>query len=282
MILKDYLPQKWMSEYVRCFRIVHFDFTASALPPPKPYTPRPEICLAFYPYDKETVTYEDGKIIKDVNVALIGQQTTVTNRTIGRHFMVLQIIFQPGALFRLTKIPLHYLSNQYLDANELDIGKLDEVNEQLYFARDYSEMVRIASAFVTKLIQKAKMDIQPIDHICQVMQSGDDKWTLDKLAKSSCYSIRAFERNFKARTGVNPVTFQRILRFDRAFRLKNIKPASTWTNIAYEVGFHDYQHLAKDYQLFTGMLPEKFHSLETPEGTLGLSEGFYENEIINA
>lgn len=280
MVLKDYLPHKWMTEYVKCFRIVHFDFSSSGPPPPKPYTPRPEICLAFYPYDRETVSYDEAKIIKDTNVALIGQHTHVTHRYVGKHFLVLQIIFQPGALYRLTGMPLQHISNQYLNANDLNLGNLDDVREQLYFARDYQEMVGVASQFMMQLIKKVRKDAQPIDKICEIVQSGHGNWTLDKLARSSCYSIRAFERNFQDRVGVNPKTFQKIVRFDTAFRLRNIDPNRSWASIAYEAGYHDYQHLAKDYQTFTGMLPGHFHALETPEGKLGLSEGFYENELI--
>lgn len=278
MVLKDYMPQKGLEEFVRCFRIVHFDFSDSPLPPPKPYTPRPEVCLAFYPCDKETVHFYGGKIISNISVALVGQQTMVSQRYVGRNFKVLQIIFQPGALHRLTGLPLDSIRDQYLDANELSFKNVDEVNEKLYHAKSYVEMVNILQDYVVQLVRNAKKESLPIDKVCSYLQANNGQVSLDILAKKSCYSVRQFERNFKERTGVNAKTFQRILRFDHAFRLKNSSQDLSWRAIAFQSGFYDYQHLVKDYHTFTGCLPEQFHSLETPEGKLGGLEGFYENE----
>ncbi|MGL6269701.1 MAG: helix-turn-helix domain-containing protein, partial [Chitinophagaceae bacterium] len=86
------------------------------------------------------------------------------------------------------------------------------------------------------------------------------------------------ERKFKERTGVNPKLYARIIRFDRAFRLKNSRPEFDWLRIAVECDYHDYQHLAKDYKDFTGLTPNSFHEIENkaPERSFGLSEGYYE------
>jgi hypothetical protein len=36
----------------------------------------------------------------------------------------------------------------------------------------------------------------------------------------------------------------------------------------------------RDYKDFTGFSPTSFHALDTPEGVLGMSEGFYEIELL--
>jgi transcriptional regulator GlxA family with amidase domain len=72
--------------------------------------------------------------------------------------------------------------------------------------------------------------------------------------------------------------YARIIRFDRAFRLKNSRPELDWLRIAVECDYHDYQHLAKDYKDFTSLSPNAFHEIENnaPERYFGLSEGYYE------
>lgn len=281
MLLKDFLPSLAMREFVRCYRIVHFRFDKNELPPAKPYTPRPENCLAFYPYDREKVAYADGsKTIQEVPIALVGQHLGVTNRYVGQHFLVLQIIFQPGALYRLTGIPLTELTNAYLSADAVFSKDIQFVNEQLHFAKSYAEMIGIAHDFVVQMVKKKVKDAQPIDAVCQMLVRKEANISLDWLAKEACLSTKQFERNFKDRTGVNPKLFSRLIRFDNAFRLKNAKPQTDWLSVAIDCNYYDYQHLVRDYKDFTGLSPTAFHALDTPEGVLGMSEGFYEKELL--
>jgi AraC-like DNA-binding protein len=282
MLLKDFLPHQGLQEFVKCYRIVHFKFNKNELPPFKPYTPRPENCLAFYPYDTERIEYAaSGKKISNLPIALIGQHLEVTNRYIGQEFLVIQIIFQPGALYRLTGIPLMELVDEYLEADCVFSKDIQFVNEQFHYAQNYSEMVRIANQFVGKLIKNGVKDSHPLDDVCKLMLKHEGTISLDWLAKESCLSIKQFERKFKDRTGVNPKLFGRLIRFDNAFRTKNANPQLDWLSVAIDCNYYDYQHLVWDYKTFTGATPNTFHRLNTPEGTLGMAEQFYEIETLN-
>lgn len=279
MVLKDYLPSRGLAEFVRCYRIVHFNFNKNQTPPPKPYTPRPENCLAFYPYDTERIVYaETGKAVDNLPVALIGQHLGITNRYIGHDFLVVQIIFQAGALYRLTGIPLVELTNAYFSADNVFAKDIHFVNEQLHHALDYSMMIQIVNRFVENLVKKRVKDQHPIDAVCQMMLKKNAAVSLDWLARESCLSVKQFERNFKDRTGVNPKVFNRLIRFDNAFRTRNAQPHLDWRSIAFDCNYYDYQHLVRDYREFTGFLPTAFHALGSPEEVLGMSEQFYQIE----
>jgi AraC-like DNA-binding protein len=82
------------------------------------------------------------------------------------------------------------------------------------------------------------------------------------------------------RTGVNPKVFARLVRFDKAFREKNLRPERDWQSIAFDCNYYDYQHLVRDYQAFTGLKPTDFHLLESraPERRFGLAEHYYESQ----
>lgn len=96
MLLKDFIPAPDVQEFVQLYRIVHLRFEKGQPIPVKAYPPRPEHCLAFYPYDTETVEYlSSGKEVKHVPIVLYGQFTEVTNRIIGNNFLVFQVIFIP-------------------------------------------------------------------------------------------------------------------------------------------------------------------------------------------
>ncbi len=278
MLLKDFIPSPEVQEFVQLYRIVHLQFDKGQVIPPKAYPPRPEHCLAFYPYDTETVQYSgSGKSVNHIPVVLYGQFTEVTHRMIGHHFLVFQIIFYPGAIYRLTGMPSSELNNQYIDAESVFKSELRIVNEQLYHAAGYPEMLQVANAFVSRLIRNQKKPRLLTDNAWQLLLQGNSTYKLDQLAREACLSTKQFERRFKERTGVNPKTYERIIRFDRAFRLKNSHPQFDWLRIAIECGYHDYQHLVKDYKDFTGMPPTSFHEIENnaPERKFGLSEGYY-------
>lgn len=276
MLLKDFIPARDVQEFVQLYRIVHLKFEQGQTVPFKAYPPRPEHCLAFYPFDKETVEYRNsGKKVKDIPVVLYGQFSEVTNRMIGNNFLVLQVIFFPGALYRLTAIPAIEFTNQYLDAETVFSTSIREVNEQLFHAKDYIAMIEIANTFIRQLIKKQQKPKLLIDAAAILLLNSQQKITVTNIAKEACLSNKQLERKFKERTGVNPKLYERIIRFDNAFRLKNTQPKFDWLRIAVACGYHDYQHLVKEYKDFTGLSPTAFHEIENkaPERNFGLSEG---------
>jgi AraC-like DNA-binding protein len=249
-------------------------------PPPKAYPPRPEHCLAFYPFDTETVQFNNSnRREQHIPVVLYGQFDEVTHRMIGNHFLVFQIIFYPGALYRLTGMPSNEMHNEYIDATIVFGNQLYEVNEQLALAKDYGAMIGVANKFIRQLINTCKKAKRPVDDACSLLLRSDN-YSVEQIARASFLSVRQLERQFKERTGVNPKLYERIIRFDRAFRLKNSRPDFDWLRIAIETGYHDYQHLSKAYKDFTGLSPTGFHALEekAPERLFGLSEGFYKSD----
>lgn len=280
MLLKDFIPSPQVSEFVQLYRIVHLVFEAGQEMPFKAYPPRPEHCLAFYPFDTEKVQYAaSGKTIEHLPVVLYGQQLEVTNRFIGNHFLVFQIIFQPGALYRLTGMPSSELTNEYIDAESVFSGSLRFINEQLFYAKNYDAMIAVAEAFVLQLMKTQKKSFHLLDDACRLLLTAEGNRSVDWLAKRSCLGNKQLERKFGERIGINPKLYARITRFDKAFRLKNSHPGFTWLRIAMECNYHDYQHLVKDYKDFTGRSPVSFHAIEekAPERSFGLSEGYYKN-----
>jgi AraC-like DNA-binding protein len=278
LLLKDFIPAPEIREFVQLFRIVHFQFEKEQPLPFKAYPPRPEQCLAFYPFDTEVVEYpESGLQVKHVPVVLYGQFSQVTNRMIGRNFLVIQVVFQPGALYRLTGIPAHELCNRYMDAEVYFSSQIRFVNEQLAAATNYEQMLEVVTAFIRSLIRTHKKERLLIDDVFLLLLQGN-KANLQQLAAQACLSSKQLERKFKERTGVNPKLYERIIRFDKAFRLRNARPDFDWLRIAVECNYHDYQHLAKEYKDFTGLTPTAFHEIENkaPERQFGLIEGYYE------
>jgi AraC-like DNA-binding protein len=279
MILKDFLTNPAFREFIQCYRIVHFEFGKAPELPFKAYPPRPEECLHFFLRERELVEWSNApKKDYQLQMVVVGQQTSVMNRYVGGNFLNFTIVFQPAGLFRLTGIPSFEFTNKYLDAQYIFPGNIRHVHEQLQHAPSYGEMVLIADRFITTLVHKVCKNAHLLDAVSRAMMNNSNH-SIDWLAKESCLSARQFNRKFNERTGVNPKTYSRIIRFTKALNIKNAYPNIDWLRIAVECNYFDYQHLVKDYKDFTGQTPTEFHLLEnnSPERTLGLSDEIYKS-----
>lgn len=274
MPLKDFLPSPILRECVKHFGIVHLSFSGKENIPVKVYTPKPGDSIEFFLRDPEFVSYQDNKKHQRSSAIIVGQHSLVTNRYVGNEFLFLNINFQPGALYRLTGIPSYELTNTYIDAETVFPKEIRLINEQLKNARTYTKIITLAESFILMLLSRSKKDSHRIDMAAKILLQSTDHISMDWLAKESCLSSRQFERKFKERMGVTPTLLVRLARFDRAFKMKNAIPVKDWLSIAVQCGYHDYQHLVRDYKDFTGLTPAAFFQTDNqaPERIFGLHE----------
>ena len=231
-----------------------------AVLPVKAYWPRAENCLTFSPKDPESIEYGfGGSLLKSTPSRLHGQHNIVTNRHVGRDFMVFQVQFQPGALFRLTGIPIHKLTNTFVDAEAVFSGEISRVNERLSSCNHYTQMIVVVENFLRYLISRTRRkDVRPIDRVSRFLLHHPNTASLDWLADQACLSQRQFYRQFMEREGVSPKLCAPVARFENAMKLKNAQPNKDWLGVAIDLGYYDYQHLVRDFKEFTSLTPNAF------------------------
>jgi AraC-like DNA-binding protein len=275
MILKDFLPSPHLREYFRLYQSIRFKFGDLEVIPHKVYCPRPEVCLGFYLRDLQFVSYDGGREIQGYPRTVIsGQHTVVTNKYTGGDCWLLQIVLQPNALFRLTGIPTYELTNRYIDAASVWGKDIRETQERICQEDDVSDVIRIVEKFLDTIIKKSKQQFHKVDAIGIAILQQKKPLSIDRLASDACLSSRQFHRKFTERTGIGPKLFDKVVRFEKAFFMKNANPELDWLSIALACGYYDYQHLVKDYKYFTNMTPTAFYELDTkaPERAFGVVE----------
>jgi len=275
IILKDILPTAGLQEFVVKYQVFRFVFEKEICPPVKFHAPRPEHCITFYLRDKQRFSYINSQTIVTYPQCVInGIYTVPVFRFGGNDFWAIKVVLQPSTLYHMIAIPLVELSNKFIDAEELWGTRVRHVCEQLNSQEDLDAMIPVIETFLRSLVKELKKTILPIDKAADYLLHVKEAVKLNWLASQSCLSTRQFMRKFEERIGVNEKTFQRIIRFDRAFRMKNSHPHLDWLYIAIACGFYDYQHLVKDYKDFTGYTPPAFYEIEkkSPERYFGLQE----------
>jgi len=275
MLIKNFSPQPALHEYVRYYQLVHLVFSGTALIPFKAFAPRPENCLCFFPANAESLEYKGSEQkYKLSRSAIMGQQLAVTNRHIGREFLAIRVIFQPGALFRLTRISAHELTNTHLDAETIFGNEIHQVNDRLSGTRTYCELFEIIETFLLQRVRQVKKEKHAVDHAGFLILRNSGQHAMDDLANEICLSPRQFMRKFNERMGVSPNVFSRVARFDKSLEMKNNNLSKSWLEVALDCGYYDYQHLVRDYKDFTGLSPTAFlvDDHRSPENELLLVE----------
>lgn len=279
MLLKNYSPSDALWEYVRCYEVVHFIFEPNMEIPVKPFAPRGENSLCFFPRDPDHVSnFGSNQLMIQPKTIICGQQTLMKMRRPGRDFLLIMVSFQPGVLFRLTGVPQHLLTDEYVDAEILLTKEIKYVNESLNDCHSYRQMIEVVESFLLMLIKRIGDQIHSVDRTARFILQHPTSLPIVSLAKEACLSLRQFERRFKDHLGICPSQFSRISKFDKTVKLKNAQPSKDWLSIALECGYYDYQHLVRDYKEFTGLTPTSFFELDinAPERIFGL---FEESEV---
>lgn len=275
MTSQDFIPIVPLREYIKVIRLRHFFIGSDVSLHCKPFPPRPEQCLIFYPAGYEIVENASTRqswVRK--GAVLAGQYTDRLNRhLVPGEFLMVEVDLQPGALNRLTRIPFHELLNRDIDA-EAVFPAVRMVCSRLADTRSYREMLGIIEAFFMELLADVRYPMLAVDHQLLSIAASLHMVSLDDLAKHCYLSPRQLERKFDERIGIGPMTFLRLCRFNRSYWMHLKDPGLNWLSIAFECGYTDYQHLVKDYKAFAETTPIKFFAEEqkAPGRMLGLTK----------
>jgi AraC-like DNA-binding protein len=284
MICQEFIPQPQLRSFVQSYQLRHFTFGNLSSIPFKPYAPRPEQTLAFFPRGNEWVeNLVTNTMIKRPRSVIIGQYSQRTNRHLnGPEFCVLLVNFKPGVLYRLIGVPFTELTNTFVNAEDILPKEIRRANERLGSAESPLEMIGIVEKLLLDLTSNIIKDAHPIDTVTNLLIQCPEDSSVLALAESSCFSPRQFERLFKERMGISPKLFTRIARMTKAFSIKYNYPDLDWFSIALYCNYHDYQHLARDFKDLAGVTPTTYMKEENnaPERRFGLPDSSLTAELV--
>jgi AraC-like DNA-binding protein len=226
---------------------------------PKPVFPMPplqEQVLAFYPFEPVEVEYlPSHKKVQSPSSIIVGRRINRVNLHISYHHLIVQVGFQPGGLFRLLRIPMdRFEADEGYDSGDVMDKETKFVTEQLHEASTFDDMVVIVEHFLLSKVNSLKESL-PIDNaIGEIIKKGG-LINIDYIAAQACISVRQLERLFYQRAGVSPKFYARLIRFTKAWIMKENNPHEKWTTIAYQCGYFDQMHLIRDFKEFTGVSP---------------------------
>src|SRR5580693_7561677 len=172
-------------------------------------------------------------------VVVVGPQTHRRARLILRGTIsAFAVMLRPAGFHRLFRLPLHHFVDCGTDAQALLGPSVADLRERLGNAEAFAERARLMEKF---LLQSLRPQVEPFAEIVGLMlrraQAREGTpWARRKvsdIAFQTGWSTRQFERRFLEYTGVSPIVFTRIARFEAALRLKGSSSLESWTAIAH-------------------------------------------------
>ncbi|MFD1257499.1 helix-turn-helix domain-containing protein [Mucilaginibacter terrae] len=265
-----YIPNPALSGYISHIMIMQARFPAGMEHLVYPFPPTPQHSIHFYPRDALQTQMLNRDFVFTPNCIVVGPQVTKVNLKMGRNHCIVSVVFHPGGLHRLLKMPLYELFDEPYDAAWLLGSGINQVVEQLNAAANTWDMKTIVEQFfLTKAVGE---QIAGFDLALKQMVKSEGLLPIELAASLACLSLRQFERRFKESMGYSPKVFSRLIRFSKAYRLKEKQQGLSWTDIAHTCGYFDQMHLIRDFKEFTDAVPGTI-ALEIKNVPMGLQAG---------
>ena len=255
MEVKIYIPHPALQEYVLNISTVNVALPRGLSNVVTPYPPTPFQSLMFYCNDPVSMGRMGSvDFAKQPLSVVVGPQFSRVNIKVESQLSAIRVDFLPGGMYRLLGVPMHELFDGGFDALYFFKAGMKSINEQLQNTSNLAEGKTIVEEFLLKYTKNLKQML-PFDSAMQILLNQNGDIAIEKIASLSCLSIKQFERKCKERIGMNPKLYARILKFSKAYRLREVFPHLSWTKIAYEAGYYDQMHMIKDFKVFAGVNP---------------------------
>lgn len=266
MQVKIYIPHPALQEYVLHTATVDAVLPQGMADVVSPYPATPFQSLFFYCNNPVSMSRTGiGDFELQPNIVLTGPQFSRVNVKVSTQLRAIRVDFLPGGMYRMLGIPMHELFDGGFDALDFFGANMKSINEQLLHISNLEEGKNIVEKFLLTILKNSK-EIIPLDYAIRSLLYSNGNLAIEKTASLACLSLKQFERKCKERIGMNPKMYARILRFSKAYRMREALPNLPWIKIAYEAGYFDQMHMIRDFKIFAGVNPSliEMQLLSTP------------------
>jgi transcriptional regulator GlxA family with amidase domain len=168
--------------------------------------------------------------------------------------LVVYVGFRPGGLHRLLGIPMIELLDYPLDSSLIFGGEVDDVIQRINEAKDDNSAVHVVESFLLSKVRKLRR-LLPFDHALYQLANLQELPPVDNWAHYASMSVRQLERYFKERMGMSPKLFIKLIRFSRAWSMREKNSDISWNKIAHACNYADHMHMIREFKQFSGATP---------------------------
>ena len=198
---------------------------------------------------------EGGREFKTFWVGAMFERTMVD---IEEDKILFGIRFKPGNAHAVFSFPMDELSGKSIPSEDLNFDD-NSLLEHLFCLNSLSDQVNHIFRWV---IQKTvNFKANPIVHgFITTIEKSFEPMRISQTAEQLGISRQYLSRVFRHYTGLDPKTFYRIYRIQKALNLIALEPKKdiNWCKAAVSFGFYDQSHFIHEFNRLIGTCPSKY------------------------
>jgi AraC-like DNA-binding protein len=174
----------------------------------------------------------------------------------------MMILFKPGGLYKIFRLPAHLFNNRTRDATEFLGRQVPEIGRQIT-EMPLSGKIELMDGWLMENLQSHKKDDRSIDHALQLIEQNNGNISLRELEHATFTTKRTLERHFLEQIGLLPKSYSRLVRFNSVIRFLESNLNVKWQQLADVFGYYDQSHFINEFKTLTGGLPQNYFLLKT-------------------
>lgn len=173
-----------------------------------------------------------------------------------------QLAVSPLASRALLGVPAGELAGRDLPADALLGPAVDRLRERLLAARGWPARVAVLDDVLAAGLRDVDGPSPEVRRAWSVLLHRGGAVRVDELARDVGWSPRHLAVRFRQEVGLTPKHAARVVRFDRARRALQQRPATPLAELAAVHGFYDQAHLAREFRELAGLPPSRWLAAE--------------------
>lgn len=257
MQYREYLPHPALRRHIKCF----WGFTVdpiSGTQLKQPFLSEGGMELIFSLEDPFQIQHADKRMQTVANGCLMGAMTCAKWACPTGATAVLGVCFRPGGAGAFLSLAADELTDRCVNMEDI----LGATGRALFRQLRRSSLplgakiTRLDNYFLNRLASRSR-DEEIAFAVQSIVGTGGQGVVRD-VARQAGLSVRQLERAFKARVGVSPKQFSRLIRFKSALCRVVRAPDENKVWAALDCGYYDQSHFNHEFKAFTGLNPTAY------------------------
>jgi len=257
MRYEEFRPAEPLADFIKCFWFLEGAAAHSA----GPERILPDGCteMVFHLADPFEQHLSDGTTEGQPLALLVGQMRRhLIIQPTGR-VRVLGVRFWPGGAYPFLPLPQNEIAGKVIALDSIWGAFASELHSRIADAATPGASVKhVERILLARLNNLRHPDAGVIRAIKLILRSGGCL-AVENLAEEMGISLRKLDRSFNTRVGLPPKALCRIIRFQRVFKMLELRESGRdWVQIALACGYYDQSHFIKEFSSIAGKGPTSY------------------------
>jgi AraC-like DNA-binding protein len=168
---------------------------------------------------------------------------------------LLAIRFRPGGAHAVLPLPLHAVTNDVIEADDVLRHAVAELRDRLALAESWPARLRITENWLLARLRPRETDHRRIAAAVSAL-AAHDRSSVQTTCTQLGLSNRHLIALFRGLVGLPPKSFARVQRFHAA--LARLPTTANRAGLAAELGYADQAHFGNEFRRLAGVAPGEF------------------------